>query len=396
MNILFIAPYVPSRIRVRPFQFIKELAKRHRIYVVALADIGVKETEGAEELADLVADLRVVPHSKCRGYLQSLLAIPTAVPMCAAFCWSRAMGAAVAKAYSDFRFDVVHLEHLRAAHFARYCGDIPVVFDSVDCLTSLFSQMAGMKKNPLAKLIMLEEAWKLRSYEPRILRRFNRVIVTSDSERENLLRLGAPSNTNVVPNGVDTDYFAPMNVDKVDRRIVFSGKMSYAPNAQAAIWFAEKVLPILRSKWSDTQFVIVGSRPPTSVRKLADVPGVTVTGHVNDIRPYLASSVLAVAPMQTAVGVQNKVLEALAMALPVVASPLATRAIGVDTPGLLEADTPQEVADAISSLFDNPSAAAEMGKAGRDAVARKFSWTSSASILERIYAEVLEEKARWL
>lgn len=396
MNILFIAPYVPSRIRVRPFQFIKELAKRHRIYVVALADGGAKQTEGAEELAELVADFSVVPHSKFRGYLQSLLAVPTVVPMCAAFCWSRAMCAEIAKACSELKFDVVHLEHLRAAHFARCCSDIPVVFDSVDCLTDLFSQMVEMKKNPIAKLIMLEEAGKLRGYEPRMLQRFKRVIVTSDSERESLLRLGAPSNTEVVPNGVDTDYFAPTNVPKIERRIVFSGKMSYAPNAQAAIWFAEKVLPIIRKTWPDTQFLIVGSKPPASVGKLADVPGITVTGHVNDIRPYLASSFLAVAPMQTAVGIQNKVLEALAMALPVVASPLATRAIGVDVPGLVEAKTPQDFVDAVSSLFNDPSAAVEMGKAGRDTVARKFSWASSVSKLERIYAEVIEEKARWL
>jgi len=390
MNILFLAPYVPSRIRVRPYQLIKELARNHSITVVALGEAGSTPAAGAEELSRLVDAMMVVPHSGWRGMLNSLMALPSREPMCAAYCRSGKMRAAVRDAIHRGGFDLVHVEHLRACHAAPFEAGLPMVFDSVDCLTGLFSQMARAKRNPISRLVMLEEAWKLRRYEPRMLGRFGRVVITSDAEREVLLRLGGSLQVDTVPNGVDTDYFFPSGAAKVPRRIIFSGKMSYSPNAQAAQWFAEEVFPAIRSKWDDAEFIIAGSGPPPSIRKLADNPGIRVTGYVDDLRPYLDSSVVAVAPMITAVGVQNKVLEAMAMALPVVASPLAVRAIGAGTPGLIEAESRDEVLERVVHLLDSPSSALEAGRSGRQVVVRDYSWQATARILERIYEQLLE------
>ena len=270
------------------------------------------------------------------------------------------------------RFDLIHVEHLRAAHFAPRRTEIPMVFDAVDCLTGLFSQMARSKRNPIARAVMSLEAFKLRRYEPRMLRRFDRIVITSDSERQTLIDLDPRLNIETVPNGVDTDYFAPGGAAKVPRRIVFSGKMSYSPNAQAAAWFAQNAFPAIRSRWPDAEFVIVGSNPPASIRALAETPGITVTGYVDDLRPHLESAVVAVAPMQAAVGIQNKVLEAMAMGLPVVASPLATRAIGTDTPGIVEASTAEAVIEAVSRLFEDADTAARTGREGREAVEKHF------------------------
>lgn len=389
MNILFVAPYVPSRIRVRPFHIIKELSKRHKVYVLALGEIGGAKTQGAEELLDIVEDLRVIPHSKLRGLRQSLFALPFSSPMCTAFCWSPAMKNAVRDAITGARFDVVHIEHLRAAHFASSCGSLPVVFDSVDCLSGLFTQMSRSRKNLLAKLVMFEEAWKLRRYEPRMLTQFNHIAITSESERDELISMNPALNIDVIPNGVDIDYFTPLGNDRSPRQVVFSGKMSYHPNAQAALWFARNVFPILRNRHSDAEFIIVGSDPPTEVRKLDEIPGITVTGYVQDIRPYLDRAYAAVVPMQVAVGIQNKVLEAMAMGLPVVATPIATRAFSENCPGIIEAESVEDTAKEVVKLFEHPDLAAEIGRSGREAVIRNFSWQSSVDKFESIYRKVI-------
>lgn len=394
MRILFITPYVPSRIRVRPFQIIRELSKRHKVHVVALGEVGVGKARGAEELPGMTEDLIVIPHSKLRGLLQSLLALPTPSPMCSAFCWSAAMKRTVADVVGGASFDVVHIEHLRAAHFGAACGGLPIVFDSVDCLTGLFGQMARTKKNPVSKLVMAEEAWKLRRYEPRMLARFDRVVITSDTEREEIANLDQNLPIEVVPNGVDTDYFSPQEVERAPHRIVFSGKMGYSPNAQAALWFAQNVFCVIRDKYPDAEFMIVGSDPPAEVNKLGSQPGIMVTGYVDDIRPHLASSAVAVVPMQVAVGMQNKLLEAMAMGLPVVATPIATRSLRQRCPGVAVAESAEEMIAEVSRLLDDPNRADQIGREGRDEVLRNFSWRSSVEKLELAYQGAIRDYGR--
>lgn len=391
MKILFLAPYVPSRIRVRPFQFIKELAKRHQVYVIALDDTGANDSSGTDELAAVTEHFQVVPHSRLCGYWQSLQALPSRHPMCAAFCRSRAMEKAVNELLASVKFDLIHIEHLRAAHFAPYPPRIPVLFDSVDCLTGLFRQMAQAKKNPLSKFVAMEETWSLRWYEPRTLKNMDKLIVTTTTEQQELNTLDPELHINIVPNGVDTEYFSPQESRKTTRRIVFSGKMSYSPNAQAAVWFGKNVFPILRASIPDVEFVIVGSGPPLQVKKLSEVPGITVTGYTEDIRPHLASASVAVAPMQIAVGIQNKVLEAMAMGIPVVTTGITSRSLGCRCPGVVEADSADGFAQQIMRLVSAPEHAVQLGRMGRKAVEAEFSWQSSVTKLESLYEEMIAE-----
>ncbi|MCX8052392.1 MAG: glycosyltransferase [Armatimonadetes bacterium] len=388
MKILFITPYVPSRIRVRPFQIIKELAKRHNVSVVALGESDNTRTDGVEELVPIVKELRVVPHSRLRGLVQACISLPLTVPLSAAYCWSGRMKREAESVVNRESFDLIHVEHLRAAHFAPRNSKTPIVFDAVDCLTGLFCQMSRAKKSLVARCVMKLEALKLRRYEPRMLSSFDRIIITTEAERNALLDLGSHLSIDVVPNGVDTNYFAPRGTSKVPQRVIFTGKMSYSPNAQAALWFAREVFPRLRARWQEAEFVIAGSNPPQSVTSLASEPGIRVTGYLEDLRPEMDAAAVAVAPMRSAVGVQNKVLEAMAMALPVVASPLAAKPIG-HCPGLLEADTPEEVADTVGQLFANPNAARDMGMRARDFVEKAFSWQAAVAKIEQIYEEMV-------
>lgn len=384
---------MPSRIRVRPFHLIKELAKRHKVHVIALGVPSGEKAEGVEELWEVTEDFRVVPHSGLRGLCQSLAALGTPTPMCTAYAGSGAMRREVAQALRKTSFDLVHVEHLRAAQFAPLGSGLPVVFDSVDCLAGLYRQMAQRRSSPAAKLVAAEEAWKLKRHEPRTLSRFDGIVITSESERDALLSLDGSLNVDVVPNGVDVQYFSPTEVARSPHRIVFSGKMGYAPNREAAIWFAEQVFPAVRDKFPEAEFVIVGNDPPESVKRLASSPGITVTGYVADLRPHLESSAVAVAPMQVAVGVQNKVLEAMAMGLPVIMSPLAARSLE-DCDSRLVARDPEEWSRQVTRLLEHPDEAASIGARNRGFVTEKSSWQSSAAILESVYDRAMARRLK--
>ncbi|MFQ3549463.1 MAG: glycosyltransferase [Armatimonadota bacterium] len=394
MNILFIAPYVPSRIRVRPYHFLKELAKKHKLYVVVLAEPGGKVFEGTDEIKELSEDFRIIPHNKLMAIYNALKSLPTKKPMCVGYCQSSIMQENISKAIAGIPIDIIHIEHLRASNYSPQYFRAPIVFDSVDCLTSLFSQMCKMKKNPISKFVNLEETYKLKKYEPEIINKFNRTIITSEQDKKALLELDSKLKIDVVPNGVDTEYFKPKNIKKIPTRIIFSGKMGYAPNIQAAKWFANNVFPILKDKWQNTEFIIAGSNPNKDIIKLGEIQGITITGYVDDLRPYLESSIVAVAPMMTAVGVQNKILESMSIGLPVITTQIASKPLGDGCEGLIVLDNPKEIADEISNIIQNPQLSIEKGKIAREYVIKNFSWEASVEKLEKIYYELVEERKK--
>jgi sugar transferase (PEP-CTERM/EpsH1 system associated) len=187
-------------------------------------------------------------------------------------------------------------------------------------------------------------------------------------------------------NGVDTDYFSPERsyaspYPAGERAVVFTGAMDYWPNIDAVQWFASEVFPQLRAKFADARFYIVGARPASAVQALAQLPGVVVTGTVPDVRPYIAHAQVAVAPLRIARGIQNKVLEAMAMATPVVVSPQALEGIeaipGTDL--LLAADAAGFVA-IVSALLTEADGA--IGRVARAKVEQLYSWPSNLARIE--------------
>lgn len=193
-----------------------------------------------------------------------------------------------------------------------------------------------------------------------------------------------------VGNGIDTGHFDPaLSFDRVGEGdgplAVFTGQMDYRPNIDAVRWFASDILPRIREHHAQARFAIVGRAPADEVRALEALPGVIVTGEVPDVRPWLAAADAVVAPLLLARGVQNKLLEAMAMARPVVAS--AAAATGIDAaPGehLLVADGAGAMADAVVRLFDDPAAAAAMGRAARAQMIVRYGWDAQLAPLAHL------------
>ena len=392
MRILFVTPYVPSHIRVRPFHFIKLLSTMHEIALVTLV-CDEYERELVNEVAPYCSSLDMVPLPKWQAYAHCLGALPTTTPLRVAYYRSAAFVACLQKVMARERTELIHGELIKTVPALQQLAvqtHTPIVYDAVDCISSYLMQqwqsISGIR-NPLKKAFVYSELQKMRRYEPKALARFEQVLITAEHDRNYLYTLGVPTEQlHVVPNGVDTEYFTPPNGPRAVDTLVFCAKMDYYPNAQGIVTFCHDVLPHIWKSRPQTRLTIVGNNPPSAVRALARDTRITVTGYVPDIRPYLGTASVALAPLHVAAGMQNKVLEALAMGTPMVATPTSCRALQVvDGEQLLLAKDNASFAESVLRLLVNPQLAQQLGQAGRHYVEEQHSWTSAIHTLNTLY-----------
>ncbi len=402
MRILYITPYVPSPIRVRPYHLLLNLAKAGQ-EVTLLAAGEADPVVDAAALATLrgagITTHRIVVPT-WRAYLNSLIALLRRRPMQAHYSVDRRVAARMRHLIAEGDFDIVHIEHLRAARLVEALPPAtPALYDAVDCIALLFEQ--AMKNSPSwrSRLITRIELEPTRRYEAHLLSRFRQVIVTSPRDKAALEALadrylppGTPTApVTVVTNGVDGDYFHPLPLEPEPRTVVFSGKMSYHANIAAVLDFVLTVLPRLWDWDPAIRFLIVGKDPPEQVRALADDPRIEVTGYVEDIRPYLARAAVAVCPVRYAVGIQSKVLEAMAMERPVVVAPAAMGGLHPAAHQVvLIGEGPAQFAEAVRRLLADPAEARRRGRAGRRYVLRYHSWQQSVRQLLSRYEAALD------
>lgn len=389
MRILFVTPYVPSRIRVRPFNLIKSLSTRHEIALVSLVADDY-ERAMVKDIEKYCVSVDLVPLLKWSAYARCLLALPTLEPLRVAYYRSPAFAQRIKEVIRRESIDVAHGELIKvvpALKAALKDENIPVLFDSVDCISWYLQQQMEMTHHPLKKAFVYSELLKMRRYERTALTDFDRVIITSGLDRDRLQMLRGQHDTiEVVSNCVDTDYFNPSAELRKAHTLVFCAKLDYFPNAQAILYFCEHILPLVWQKLPQVRLTIVGNNPPKAVQALAADDRITVTGFVSDTRPYLSEASVALAPLMVAAGTQFKVLESLAMAAPTVTTPRCARALGLeDGVHLLVAEEPQAFADAILKLLNDPNYAGQLGSAGRQYVVEHFSWANAAATLERLY-----------
>ena len=394
LRILYVTPYVPSPIRVRPYNLIKALAARgHRLRVLALATTP-QEREDAARLRALGLVVETAPHGLQRALAGAARGALAGWPLQAACTRSPALLDALGQALAGDAVDLVHVEHLRGACYGSRCSDRPAVWDAVDCISLLLERARALAPGWKWRLAARLELARTRRYEARAAAGYARVLVSSPEDRGALCALGAPAERLVVlTNGVDLEYFRPQDGTREPDSVVFTGKMSYHANVAACIDLATQVMPRLWRERPGVRLRIVGQDPPPAVRRLARDGRVVVTGGVSDLRPYLARASVAVCPLRYGVGVQNKVLEAMAMGTPVVASPQACRALSAEAgEHLLVGGDAEALARHVQGLLESPVLAAALGQAGRRYVVAHHDWRAVAARLESIYEEVM---ARW-
>lgn len=388
-DILFLAhrvPFPPDRgDKIRSFHILRHLAERHRVHLGAFAD-DEADAENAAALAPYVHRCHVEVRRRGRG-AATLRGLLTNAPASVAALASRTM--------SDFVDDVLATEpvdrlYVFSGQMAQYAPeDRPFVMDFVDVDSEKFAAYADAASGPVA--------WAWRT-EARRLAAFEReeagraVVSLLVSEPEAALfrqRTGLPPEcVQVLENGIDLDHFTPRTApDPREPLILFTGQMDYPPNIEAVSGFARHALPIVRRAIPDARFAIVGRAPAASLRDLG--PGVEIVGAVPDTRPWLARAGVVVAPLRLARGIQNKVLEAMAMARSVVASPAAYEGLDArDGEEIVVADGWEAEARAVATLLADPARADAIGCAARARVEARYGWDARLAPLDSMLAHI--------
>lgn len=409
MNILFIVPYVPNLIRVRPYNLISALQKRGNRVTVMTIWTNEQERKEAEDLKQNGFEVDGISIPRSRSMVNSLLALPSRTPLQAVYSWSPELAHKITSRLvgkdGKFAFDVAHVEHLRGSRYGLYLNGLslsgmprlPVVWDSVDCITLLFRQASARSKSFFGRWLTRFDLGRTENYEGWLLGQFRQVLVTSPADKAALLSLNKDASKSpcihVLPNGVDLETFAPdPAVQRAPAELVISGKMSYHANVTMTLNLVQNIMPLVWERRPDVKLTVVGKDPPNEIRALAQNPAIHVTGTVKELQLYLQRATIAVVPITYGVGIQNKVLEAMACATPVVSSPQAVSSLEIRAgKDLLVAPDAPAFAAAILELLQDPQRREVVGQAGRGYVEVHHRWSNIAAQLETIYAESARE-----
>jgi glycosyltransferase involved in cell wall biosynthesis len=363
VRILFVTPYPASRIRARSYGFITQLAKVHFVELLALcantremADVQALQQEG------IVVTAIYEPHIV--RYMRGLTALTSGRPLQVAFDASPRLRTAISIHLLRGHFDLLHVELIRALGAVPSNLPVPVVWDAVDCISQLYEQGGQVGITPMLRLLGASEGRRVRAYEQVQLRRFRHVLVTAERERQALLAIAQDSKTRmpgqttagitVIPLGIDQHYFQVYEGERQAETLIFSGKMSFHANIAGVCSLVEHILPLIWQKRPAVRLIIAGGDPPAAVRRLARDPRIEVTGYLPDLRLAIAQAQIAVCPLPYAVGTQYKVLEAMALGTPVVAStPAAAGLQAIGGRDLLVADEPTDFAAAVLRLLED-------------------------------------------
>ena len=391
-NILFLVhrmPYPPDKgDKVRSYHLLKHLVARHRVFLGTFVDDPADQVH-LPALRALCQDVCAVSLAPRAAKLRSLTGLASGQPLTLCYYDNARLRDWVRQTVASHQIDQVLVFSSSMAQYAEAEWALPTLVDLVDVDSAKWTDYAAAHAWPMSWLYG-REGQRLLSYERAVVARSEHAFLVTQKEVDLFVGLApeCAAKVTALGNGVDADFFAP----RPDRPspfaagelpLVFTGAMDYWPNIDAVTWFAQDVLPALCARWPALRFHIVGRNPSAAVRALAS-EAVAVTGTVPDVRPYLQHAAAVVAPLRLARGVQNKVLEAMAMARPVVAAGSCVGAINA-SPGrdILVADHASAFLEQLGTLFDAPAQAAAIGQAGRRCVVDHYSWPAQLAHLDQ-------------
>lgn len=382
-------PYPPNKgDKIRSYHMLKHLAQRYRVHLGTFVD-DPDDWQHVDRVRELCGDTNFIRLNPLGARVRSMGALLADRSLSVDYYRDTGMHAWVKEVIKRHGINRILVFSSAMAQYAPAAENIRRVIDFVDIDSDKWRQYAEKKSWPMSWLYR-REARQLLHVEREVAQDFDASLFVSQAEAD-LFRTLAPESADRIGffnNGVDTDYFSPAHplenpYPGSTEAIVFTGAMDYWPNVDAVQWFAQDIFPAVRQVHPAAQFYIVGSRPSAQVQALTSIDGVKVTGTVPDVRPYLAHAKVAVAPLRIARGIQNKVLEAMAMAKPVVVSPQALEGIIAETGRdlVLAEDAPQ-FAFAVNALLSQPDQT--LGRNAREQAIARYGWASNLSHVDRL------------
>jgi sugar transferase (PEP-CTERM/EpsH1 system associated) len=384
-------PYPPDKgEKIRAWHILKYLAGSHDVHLGCLAD-DPADLGQLDELRQVCASVGCFHVSPSIQKGRALLRMRSGRPLTADAFDNGGLRRWVAQTLSGRPISRIFVFSSAMASYVRDYNDCIRILDMVDIDSEKWRAYAPYHGWPM-RAFYAREGDTLLALERQLVREFDFTLFVSEAETTRFLALAPESKDRIgwIDNGVDLERFSPKHTfaspfSKGSTNIVFTGTMSYWPNIDAVTWFAETVLPLVRQKHPSANFYIVGGTPSRTVLRLGKTPGIVVTGRVPDIRAFIAHADVAVAPLRIARGTQNKILEAMAMARPVVATPEGFEGLRA-VPGrdLLVAKTPDAIARSISDVLENRYP--NLGSAARKAVEQYHDWQRTLPALDSLIA----------
>ncbi|MES2704584.1 MAG: glycosyltransferase [Bacteroidota bacterium] len=391
MKILFLAnrvPYPPYRgDKLKIYNLARRLKDRHELHLLTFAqtkeDLGYKE-----ELEKIFKEVHFVYLPKWKSAMNCLKGGVDSKPLQVLYFQSGEMQAQLDGLLARHSYDAIHVQHLRMSPYLAKRKDLPRILDLPDAFSLYWERRKTVKRGMLTTIFENIEQKRVLKYE-QVLEDYNLALTCSAEDLAYLKNTHNTGNLRLLPNGVDLQTFAARGHDYTHgHTILFTGNMDYAPNVDAVVYFTETVLPRIKAKCPQVKFVIAGQRP---VKKVADLASedVQVTGFVKDLAEMYNSASVVVAPLRFGAGTQNKVLEAMAMGVPVVCSHIGFGGLGIESgQGAIMQTDPVAFAESVISLLSSAEMRERVGREGMRVIRERFDWDIVAKTLEGYFEEV--------
>ncbi len=366
--------------KLRAFHQIKELSKHHEIYLICLTDQKVQKN-WRTEVQKYCKELHVFKLNFFTIYFNTFKQLFTDKPFQTGYFYSASAKRKMDQLLNTIKPDHIYCQLIRTAEYVKNIHNTPKTIDYMDALGKGMHRRAEIARG-IRKYLFQVEGRRLTAYENRIFDYFNHHTIISIQDKK-LIQHPQQDKIHVIENGIGDEFLDYRKSAEKKYDLVFVGNLNYAPNVECAEFIVNQILPLLAEK--ELNVLICGANPGSRVQKLAQ-QNVEIQGWVEDIRASYVSGTIFIAPLFIGTGLQNKLLEAMALELPCITTPLANNALGArDDESILLAETAQEFADKIMHLLENQTIAQTIAKAGRTYVSTHFSWQQSAEKLERVF-----------
>ena len=384
---------------LRTYNLIKQAAGEHEIHLLSFVQTA-EEAEGIEHMRSICASVESIPlhmGSRLQVLGDVLREVFSASPLLAVKYRSRAMRRHVTDAVERGGFDLIHLDMLHLGDYIADCARVPVLLVEHNVESILFKRRIDAERGWLKKLYFRYQLRKLRRYEAETCRRADHVVAVSAGDASELESLCRHDRVTTIPNGVDTEFFAPGEGDRLPHNLVFVGGLTWFPNLDAMRFFCAEILPLIAEEIADVTLTVVGKNPSQGIDPaIASNPRVRLTGLVEDVRSVIDSASVYVVPLRVGGGTRLKILDALAMGKPLVSTAVGCEGLSV-THGrhLLIADKPRDFAAEVVRLLRDAALAAQLAHEGRALVKKKYEWRVIASELLNVYRSCADRLPRY-
>jgi sugar transferase (PEP-CTERM/EpsH1 system associated) len=395
VKLVVVAPRFPFPLdkgdRLTIHHLVRHFGAKHQVWLACFLEPD-QDPAWVDQLRPHCEDVLTVPLSRARAYTSTASATLGRTPLQVRYYADPRMHRLVDDLVGRVQPDLLYAHTIRMGPYTVGHTEVPRVLAMQISMTLNYRRLAQETRPPQRWLHTLEHR-KLRRFEGPFANRFDTALLISPHDLR-AIEHDPPRQVVFSPHGVDGQRYAPdPTTEKDPATIVFSGNMAYPPNVDAALWFHRDIWPRVRAEVPDARFQVVGADPVAEVRALASDPAVTVTGRVPDLVPHLDRATVAIDPLRVGAGLQNKVLEGMAMGLPMVITTVANEGIQA-TPGehVLVADEPASFAADVVRLLEDPASRATLGTAARRHILDAWSWEHHFDDLEAVFERLVAQR----